>query len=50
MNLQGLAIPPKIIAGTVGSDARAIGAAWQPLFNRYFLDTGMLFKEHPVAG
>lgn len=50
MNLQGLAIAPEIVAGTVGSDARAIGAAWLPLFNRYFLDTGVLFKDQNANG
>ena len=50
MNLQGLVIAPEIVAGIVGTDARAIGAAWLPLFNRYFLDTGVLFKEQPADG
>lgn len=46
MNLRGLLPPPKIINGSVGSDARAIGAACLPLFGRYFLDPGvLLFKE-----
>ncbi len=45
LNMQGLLTPPTIIAGSVGSDARAIGAACLPLFSRYFLDPDVLFKE-----
>lgn len=45
MNTQGLVKPPDIIAGSVGSDARAIGAACQPLYSRYFLDPSVLFSE-----
>jgi predicted NBD/HSP70 family sugar kinase len=45
MNVQGLIQPPQIVAGSVGSDARAIGAACLPLFERYFMDPSVLFKE-----
>ena len=45
MNLQGLMTPPEILAGDIGTDARAIGAACLPLFNRYFLDPSVVFKE-----
>ena len=34
MNLSGLSIP-KLLAGTVGADARALGAASLPLSHRY---------------
>ena len=35
---------PQILAGTVGRDARALGAASLPLFSRYLLDQSILFK------
>jgi hypothetical protein len=36
---------PDIIEGMVGSQARAIGGASLPLFDRYLLDHNVLFKE-----
>lgn len=44
LDLQGIA-PPRIEAGAVGSNARAIGGASLPLFKRYLLDRNVLFKE-----
>ncbi len=43
-DLQGVVVP-EIIAGAVGSQARAIGGASLPLFSRYLLDQNVLFKE-----
>jgi len=43
LDLQGIQVP-QIREGRVGSDARAIGAAAQPLFARYLLDRDVLFK------
>lgn len=34
-------IPPRIEAGTIGGNARAIGAACGPIFSQYLLDTNM---------
>ena len=44
LDLQGITLPT-IQAGSVGQGARALGAATQPLFNRYLLDHNVLFKE-----
>ena len=44
LDMQGIA-SPKVIAGTVGRNARAIGAASLPLFSRYLLDQNVLFKS-----
>lgn len=44
LDLQGI-IEPSIEEGVVGSDARALGGASLPLFNRYLLDQNILFKE-----
>jgi len=38
LDARGLIIP-RIEAGTVGGNARAIGAACGPIFSRFFLDT-----------
>jgi predicted NBD/HSP70 family sugar kinase len=43
-DLQGVVVPD-IIEGMVGSQARAIGGASLPLFDRYLLDHNVLFKE-----
>lgn len=32
-------LPPRIVAGVVGQDAKAIGAASKPIFSQFFLDT-----------
>jgi predicted NBD/HSP70 family sugar kinase len=44
LDLQGIA-PPRIIEGSVGANARVIGAASLPFFARYLVDQNMLFKE-----
>ncbi len=44
LDLEGV-VMPEIIEGTVGAQARAIGAASLPLFSRYLIDTNVLFKE-----
>lgn len=44
LDLQGI-IRPEIIEGAVGAQARAIGGASLPIFNRYLLDQNVLFKE-----
>jgi predicted NBD/HSP70 family sugar kinase len=43
LDLQGIVVP-QVLEGRVGRDARAIGAAGLPLFNRYLLDRNVLFK------
>ena len=43
LDLQGIALPT-ILEGTIGSEARALGGASLPLFNRYLLDQNVLFK------
>nr|WP_321443687.1 ROK family transcriptional regulator [uncultured Cohaesibacter sp.] len=44
IDLQGIVLP-SIQEGTIGSGARALGAATLPLLNRYLLDQSVLFKE-----
>ena len=44
LELEGIALPT-ILQGTIGPEARALGAASLPLFNRYLLDQNVLFKE-----
>jgi predicted NBD/HSP70 family sugar kinase len=44
IDLQGLS-PFRVLEGSVGADARAIGGASLPLFARYLLDRDVLFKE-----
>lgn len=43
LDLRGLH-PPAIMEGTVGANARAIGAALLPFFDRYLMDQDVLFK------
>ncbi|CDI06979.1 ROK family transcriptional regulator [Agrobacterium pusense] len=43
-DLQGVTLP-EIVAGAVGSQARAIGGASLPLFSRYLIDQNVLFKD-----
>ncbi len=43
-NLKGIQMP-KILAGNIGSNARAIGAATMPLANRYLVDQDVLFSN-----
>jgi len=44
INMQGIS-PFSIVAGTIGADARAMGAASLPLFANYIIDRDVLFKE-----
>ncbi len=44
LDLQGLH-PPKIIEGKVGANARVIGGALLPYFDRFLVDKNVLFKE-----
>jgi hypothetical protein len=46
-DMRGL-IAPRIEAGTVGGNARAIGAATSPLFERYFMNGNIRLQSHPV--
>jgi len=48
LDVQGIQ-PPAIVAGGVGSNARAIGAASLPMFNRYLLSRDVLFKEAALS-
>ena len=43
MNIQGLQ-RPDILAGDIGNDARSLGAATLPIFNRYLIDQNVLFS------
>ncbi len=43
MNLAGLTCP-KVVAGTIGSDARSLGAASLPLSERFLLDSHAFMK------
>ena len=42
-DMRGL-IAPRVEAGTVGFNARAIGAATTPLFERYFMNSSLLLQ------
>ena len=42
-DMRGL-IAPRVEAGMVGFNARAIGAATTPLFERYFMNSGLLLQ------
>ena len=44
MNLQGIT-SFKVAEGTIGVDARAMGAASLPLFANFIIDRDLLFKE-----
>lgn len=44
LDLEGIDVP-KILEGSIGAEARALGGASLPLFNRYLLDQTVLFKE-----
>lgn len=44
INTQGI-VPPLVVEGLVGAQARAIGGASLPLFARYLLDLNILLKE-----
>ncbi|MBR0556285.1 ROK family transcriptional regulator [Ciceribacter sp. L1K23] len=44
LDLQGIVVPD-IVEGQVGAQARAIGGASLPIFNRYHIDQTVLFKE-----
>lgn len=43
LNIQGLH-RPDILAGDIGNDARSLGAATLPIFNRYLIDQNVLFS------
>ncbi len=44
LDLRGI-LEPEILEGSVGANARAIGGASLPLFNRYLLDFNTVMKE-----
>lgn len=44
VNTQGIS-PFPVIEGTIGADARAMGAASLPLFDNFIIDRNVLFKE-----
>lgn len=44
VDLQGLAEFP-VLEGTIGADARALGAASLPLFDNFIINRNVLFKE-----
>ena len=44
VNMQGIS-PFDVVAGTIGPDARAMGAASLPLFANFIIDRDVLFKE-----
>jgi predicted NBD/HSP70 family sugar kinase len=44
VNLDGIS-PFGVMAGTIGFDARALGAASLPLFANFMIDRDVLFKE-----
>lgn len=44
VNMQGIA-PFLIVEGTIGADARAMGAASLPLFDNFIINRNVLFKE-----
>ncbi len=46
VNMQGIS-PFAVVAGTIGPDARAMGAASLPLFANFIIDRDVLFKETP---
>ena len=43
-NLQGVT-PFTVVEGSIGVDARAMGAACLPLFANFITDRDMIFKE-----
>ena len=45
LDLQGIS-PFAVVEGTIGFDARAMGAASLPLFDNFIIDRNVLFKEH----
>ena len=44
VNMQGIS-PFPVIEGTIGADARAMGAASLPLFDNFIINHNVLFKE-----
>ena len=42
--MQGIS-PFTVIEGTIGADARAMGAASLPLFANFIINRNVLFKE-----
>lgn len=45
-NWEGVA-PPTLLAGSIGNDARAWGAAWLPLHNHFAPDHALFLKSAP---
>lgn len=45
VDMQGIS-PFDIVEGTIGFDARAMGAASLPLFDNFIINRNVLFKEH----
>lgn len=48
INMQGIT-PFEVVEGTIGADARAMGAASLPLFANFIIDRDVLFKEPDVV-
>ena len=46
INMQGIT-GFSVVAGTIGADARVMGAASLPLFANFIIDRDVLFKESP---
>ena len=44
VDMQGIS-PFRVVEGTIGFDARAMGAASLPLFDNFIIDRNVLFKE-----
>jgi hypothetical protein len=44
VNTQGIA-PFPVLEGTIGAEARALGAASLPLFHNFIINRNVLFKE-----
>lgn len=44
LDMQGIS-PFEVVEGTIGFDARAMGAASLPLFDNFIIDRNVLFKE-----
>ena len=44
VNMQGIS-PFPVIEGSIGADARAMGAASLPLFDNFIINRNVLFKE-----
>ncbi len=49
IDLRGI-VEPHIVAGTIGRDARAMGAASLPLLSRYLLEQNLGFQAEEIEG